>query len=201
MAERMPLMTIYKESFFAKRDSLSWRAKPVCEAINTALGPKSVVDVGCGIGDYVSYFERELGLLAYGIEGSENAIKYFKSTHILIRDLRDRIDIGMIFDVAICFEVAEHIEPEYVPIFLFNLVNLSDRIVMSAAAPGQKGHHHVNCQPRAYWIKKMKNFGFEENEVIVNMIRSLWEPWRRKKEMLSYYNNLFCFERRMRDGK
>ena len=32
---------------------------------------------------------------------------------------------------------------------------------MTYAGPGQSGHHHVNCQPEDYWIKKMELNGFE----------------------------------------
>ena len=136
MAERIPLMTIYKGRFFAKRDSLSWRAEPVCTAINTALAPKSVMDVGCAIGDYVHYWKNNLNVEAYGIEGSENAVEYFVTDKILVLDLRDPIKLDFGVDLVMCFEVAEHIEPKHANQFLLNLCGMSKRILMSAADPG-----------------------------------------------------------------
>jgi hypothetical protein len=32
---------------------------------------------------------------------------------------------------------------------------------MSAAPPGQGGHHHVNCKDKKYWIEKFEQYGFE----------------------------------------
>ena len=191
-----PLGEIYKGRFFARRDSLIWRAEPVCTAINTALAPESVMDVGCAIGDYVHYWENNLNVKAYGIEGSPNAVEYFMSDNIFIYDLREPIKLNFNIDLVTCFEVAEHIEPEYTDQFLMNLCGMSRRILMSAAEPGAGGHYHVNCQPKDYWMKRMNALGYGYDHTIVRMIQSLWEPWREKKEMSSYYKNLFFFERR-----
>ena len=191
-----PLKEIYKGRFFARRDSLNWRAEPVCTAINTALEPKSVMDVGCAIGDFVHYWKNNLNVPAYGIEGSENAVEYFMTDKIFVYDLREPIKLDLAIDLVTCFEVAEHIEPEYAYQFLENLCGMSNRILMSAACPGQGGHYHVNCQPRDYWIESMEFLGYGHNYSVVRLIQELWEPWRKKKEMSSYYNNLFYFERR-----
>lgn len=196
-----PLAEIYGERFFSRRDSLSWRAMPVCRALNTAFAPDSVIDVGCAIGDYVVYWRKHLNVKAYGIEGSENARDYFLTDKIFILDLREPIRLSMTVDLVTCFEVAEHIEPEYANQFLENLVLLSKKVVMSAACPGQAGHYHVNCQPREYWIERMEYLGYTYDETFVRMIRSLWEPWRRKKEMSSYYRNLFYFEKKEESWK
>ena len=191
-----PLKEIYKGRFFARRNSLIWRAEPVCTAINTAIGPKSVIDVGCAIGDFVHYWKNNLNVEAYGIEGSESAREYFLTDKIFILDLREEIKLNFSVDLVTCFEVFEHVEPEYTDQMLQNLAGMSNKILASAAEPGAKGHHHVNCQPRDYWIERMNHLGYGHNDTIVHMIRTLWEPWRKKKEMGSYYRNLFYFERK-----
>src|SRR5204862_8204394 len=33
-------------------------------------------------------------------------------------------------------------------------------ILITHGLPNQKGHHHVNCQPGAYWIKRIESLGF-----------------------------------------
>jgi hypothetical protein len=191
-----PLTNIYKGRFFNKRNRLYWRAEPVCKAINTALEPKSVMDVGCAIGDYVHYWKNFIGITAYGIEGSKNAEEYFMTDGIYIRDLREPLQLDLRVDLVTCFEVAEHIEPEYSHQFRLNLTQLSDQILMSAASPGQGGHYHVNCRPAEYWKDNFSDLGYDYNEEPITLIRALWEPWRKKKEMSSYYHNLFYFERR-----
>ena len=197
--EKIPLEEIYKGSFFGKRNRLYWRAEPVCKAINTPLEPKSVMDVGCAIGDFVHYWKTFMGVTAYGIEGSPNAEEYFMTDGIFVYDLREEIVFDFRVDLVTCFEVAEHIEPKFADQFRRNLVRLSDRILMSAAEPGAGGHYHVNCRKPEYWLETMYDLGYEFNEEVVALIRALWEPWRKKKEMSSYYRNLFYFERRKED--
>jgi hypothetical protein len=60
-------------------------------------------------------------------------------------------------DVALSFEVAEHIDPEYASMLVANLTRrLPTRVIMTAAPPGQGGIAHVNCQPKQYWIDLLK---------------------------------------------
>ena len=190
-----PLEEIYGPKFFAKRKSLSWRAKPVCEAINSVLEPESVIDVGCAIGDYVQYWRNSLGVYAMGIEGSKAACPYFVCDGIVVSDLRQKINVWLRADLVVSFEVFEHIELEYTDQFLINLTKMSDKILASAAAIGQGGHYHVNCQPREYWIEKMEGLKYKYDNHIVLAVQELWKPWKGKKEMSSYYHNLLFFQK------
>jgi hypothetical protein len=183
----------YGKRFFARRDSLSWRVPLVCNAVIATYEPKSLIDVGCAIGDYVLGFQ-ERDVLAEGIEGSSESMEFWKTNKISIVDMRKRYKSITKFDLAMCLEVAEHIEKEFVDIFLQNLISLSSKIMMSAAPPGQKGHGHVNCQPRHYWVEKMYELGYEEDLGKEYILLSLWKEWKHRKEMSAYYNNLVCFK-------
>lgn len=191
-----PLVDIYKDVFFRRRNSLLWRVPIVCEAIIKEFSPASVVDVGCAIGEFVMGFHGK-SIFSYGIEGSERCLPHIVVARrlIRIRDLRKKFDLQMFFSLVMCFEVAEHIEPEYTDQFLDNLVNLSDRVLLTAAPPGQGGHYHVNCQPKQYWIDKFDNLGYKNNQERAENVKTSWEPWKKKKEMGAYYNNLLYFER------
>lgn len=190
-----PLEEIYPNRFFSRRNSLNWRAKFVCEAVRDVLAPVSVIDVGCAIGDLVKRF-LALGIDAYGLEGSRGCLPYLEveSDRVFIEDLRLPIDVGR-YDLAICFEVAEHIEPEYADQFLANLTGMSDRVLMSAAPPFQGGHYHVNCQPQEYWTEKMAALGFAPDTGIVEAIKQRLAPWQNKPGIKAYYQNLLYFER------
>jgi hypothetical protein len=193
-----PLEDIYKGGFFKVRHKLSWRAPYVCQAIVEVLKPESVIDVGCGIGDYVDGFQK-LGITSAGIEGSDNFKKFqVPGTLVFQNDLRRAIKVpnNMRFDLAMSFEVAEHIEPEYSDIYTLNLTELSDQVLITAAPPGQKGHYHVNCQPPEYWVEKFDRFDYEFGIEPVKKIREHWEPVKYKKEMGAYYRNLMYFCRR-----
>ena len=189
-----PLEEIYGPKFFARRDRLMWRCPIICNQVNTVFEPSSVIDVGCGIGDYVQYWENNLNVRAYGIEGSVACIDFLVSEKIMIHDMREELNIRICSDLAVCFEVAEHLEVEYSDIFVKNLTNLSDVILMSAAPPGAGGHHHVNCQPQSYWRKKFLKFGYRYDEALTIRIRNALKPWRHRKEL--YHDNLMVFGRK-----
>lgn len=194
----------YTRSFFKMRPRLSWRIPIVCNAIITALHPHSVVDVGCGCGGYVKGF-LDRGISACGIEGSKNCLDYLlvDKKYIKIRDIRYPRQLIIepkrhikLFSLALCLEVAEHIEEEFVDTFIHNLKHLSDEILMSAAPPGQGGLKHVNCQPKQYWIEKMAAgdnpyiYDKESTELVKSKFTHLY-----RREVLVYYNNLMFFKK------
>jgi hypothetical protein len=187
------LEEIYGPKFFARRHKLNWRAEIICKAITDVFDPSSVVDVGCGIGEYVHYFNNNLGIRAYGIEGSEACRPYLVSSKVLILDMSIKQNVRLYSDLAVCFEVLEHIEAEYSNVFVENLTKLSDRILVSAAPPGAGGHHHVNCQDKEYWYKKFMQFDYGYDETLTCMMKAALKPWRHRKEL--YHNNLLYFSK------
>lgn len=194
---------MYRGSFFSRRSRLIWRVPHVCNAICLVLNPLSVMDVGCGIGDYVVGFLLN-GVKACGLEGSENCLPYLIASkdRIVIADIRNAINKSLgWYDLVLCLEMLEHIEEEFADIVVGNLASMSDRILTSAAPPGQGGHYHVNCQPKSYWIEKFAAFGYKYDESVVAQIRKEWEPVRHKKEMSAYYKNLMYFYTNQKIGK
>jgi hypothetical protein len=155
------------------------------------------VDAGCALGEYVHHFSTVKNIRAVGIEGSKNA-RFFSrpDTDIRYLDLRFPIDLKERFDVAMCFEVAEHIEKKYSGTLVTNLTNLSDTILFTAAPPGQEGYGHVNCQPPLYWVQKFDALGFNLAEGTTDKLKRCWtEIAKKRKEMRVYYNNLMVFRR------
>jgi len=184
-----PLEEIYGPKFFARRDKLLWRAEIVCNAVDRVFHPLDVIDVGCGIGEYVQFWQEKLNISAWGIEGVDHP--YFVTKNIAIQDMRLKQIVRLRSDLVVCLEVLEHIEAEYSDVFVENLTKLSDRILVSAAPPGAGGHHHVNCQPQSYWHKKFLEFGYDYDEVQTQAIRQALQPWKHRKEL--YHNNLMVF--------
>ncbi len=194
-----PLKDIYGKSFFSKRHKLHWRAPHVCKAINDVLEPKSVIDVGCATGDLVKCWIEDFGLQdSWGVEGSSEAKDFFVTNNIQIWDLRTKWDIAEKdrFDLCTCFEVAEHIEPEYASMFVHNLVSLSDNVLVSIAPPGQGGHYHVNCQVFDYWFELFYSFGYGHVYQTKDAIKQGMEPWKKKDGIRAFYQNLAFFRRK-----
>jgi hypothetical protein len=187
---------IYPPRFFARRYKLNWRAPIVCNAVIDVLKPGNIIDVGCATGDLVAEYVRR-AVDAYGLEGASNSEDFLECSPDLVFfcDLRQPIHLSVRFDLATCFEVAEHIEKEFTEQFIENLMSLSDKILMSAAPPFQEGHHHVNCQPQEYWVDLFRVKGYARKREIEDQIKMQWEPWRNKQGIKAYFQNLLYFER------
>jgi len=204
----------YGKKFFARRRSLSWRVPIFIHALTQVYSPRTVIDFGCGDGDLVRGFIGQ-GINAFGIEGTENCIEYLgvnaasggllgSMNRVIIHDLRTPIrklfsfdDFGMITDVdlVLCLEVAEHLEEEYSDILIKNIL-VSDKIVFTAAPPGQEGNHHVNLKSREWWIGKFGKYKYVFDYDSISMIKYLLELSGKSqvKGIKAWYQNLMCFK-------
>lgn len=157
------------------------------EILISELGPRTVLDVGCGTGQSLSFLAGR-GVEVLGIEGSALAIQHGTIPSRMLRvDLRRRTDLERRFDVVWSYEVAEHIHPRYVDVFVDTLVRHGDRIVMSAAQPGQGGEGHFNEQPAEYWIAHLERRGFALDEALTAKLRAAPDEFAR---------NMMAFVRR-----
>ena len=159
-------LEVYDEHFFSNNQAEGLRhAEWFMPLLEGLFHFKSLVDVGCGTGHFVKWCDDH-GIEATGVEGSDAGIKNAICKSILQFDLRAPTLVrGKVkgADIALCIEVAEHIEEEHVNIFVDTLCSLSDTIVMTAAPPGQGGEHHVNEKPQEYWqsLMALRGFGFD----------------------------------------
>ena len=76
------------------------------------------------------------------------------------------------YEVCMCIEVAEHIDPYNSKQLVKILTMTSDFIVFSAAPPGQAGTGHINCQEPEYWIDLFEKRGFKQYRK-----RNVLESW------------------------
>ena len=157
------------------------------------FNPRSVVDVGCGRGEFLYHFSLR-GVEVKGYEGSLYAVK-----HTLVhKDYVERVDLvreinpGVKYDLALCLEVAEHIEGRSSQVLVKTLTNLSDTIVFTAAPPGQGGHYHINERPYGFWIELFKNKRFELDRELTEVIKGELE---RLRVPYWYRRNLLVFRR------
>lgn len=161
------LSKIYGPEFFREWGSSNAdyvrSAELVAGAVYDAYRPASLADLGCGCGVYGRFF-RAKGVKVLSLDGALPPPEHSFPVDLQRRDLAAPFEnIWGKFDLALCLEVAEHIPEEFSDTFLKNLTAFSDRLVMSAAPPGQGGHHHVNERPRRYWAAKLAALGFAYN--------------------------------------
>ncbi|MDQ2868835.1 MAG: class I SAM-dependent methyltransferase, partial [Verrucomicrobiota bacterium] len=144
---------ISENSIFTREEEMSMCSIFPKEILNLTIElfrPRSVLDVGCGTGISLDYFKTK-GIAVRGLEGSALAISKARNASLITQhDLNEPVDLDEKFDLVWCFEVAEHIHPRYVSALLQTLTNHGDRILLSAARPGQGGLGHLNEQPPKY---------------------------------------------------
>ena len=213
----------YNQKFFAKRKSLEWRVPIMCEAVTDAYpDTKSLIDFGCGNADLVRGFLSR-GIQAYGIEGTRNCTPYIQLPYIddekehlsvfnrvMIHDLRTPIHeyfdgkyyphptINIKTDLAICLEVAEHLEEEYANELILNIINVSDNVIFTAASPSQLGHYHVNLRPLRWWIEYFESYNYEFDYMSYHIMRHKLEQSGKShiKGIKAWYTNLMCFKKK-----
>jgi hypothetical protein len=85
------------------------------------------------------------------------------------------------YDMAYCFEVAEHL-PEALGLALVDyLCDLSGLLVFTAAQPRQGGTGHINEQTKEYWRDVFSQRGFRLNADSTAMLSSFWKEHVDKK--------------------
>jgi SAM-dependent methyltransferase len=149
--------------------------------------PASLLDVGCGSGTWLKA-AQDLGISdVFGIDGIDTSGREFlvSQTHFKEVNLEQCWNLGRRFEVVLCLEVAEHLEPEVSNALIRCLVTHGDRIYFGAACPGQEGQHHVNCQWPAYWQALFNEAGFRCEDSV------RWALWEDKRIEPWYRQNMF----------
>jgi SAM-dependent methyltransferase len=150
--------------------------------------PKSVLDIGCGLGTWLSVFEQnECDVV--GIDGDYINIQdlVFDKSKFVSHDLNSSFNLKKKFDLAISLEVAEHILPENAKIFIDSICLHSDVVLFSAAIPGQEGTLHYNEQYSNYWIEIFSKNGYQ----CIDFLR--YKIWKNEKISWWYRQNILVF--------
>ena len=138
---------------------------------------RDFVDVGAGSGAYAAELTRR----------GKNVVACEHSPFGRFLARRQRVDIrpfdlnsqppavfGETFDLAYCFEVAEHLpEPLGLQLAVF-VASLAPTVVFTAAQPGQGGTGHINEKPKGYWEKTFAEYGFSLDSVRTDALASQW---------------------------
>lgn len=184
---------VYGNRFFKRRFEVYHEREVVLgRLIFDYFKPKSVIDVGCGIGSYLWAMDA-LGALVTGIEyGAKYAKRYALppvNEYIHQGDASQPLSLNITADLVMCIEVAEHIKPESSMILVRNLCNLSAQyILFTAAAPRARGTGHINCRPLGDWSGMFSSLGHYVNPVMTGDMQKLFngvgDPLHLSKNLL-----------------
>jgi len=188
---------IYTAEYFDELDRPSYlSALFFAEKIMPLFRPTSVLDFGCGNGSWLRAFQEKGVEILRGLDGPWNNGEMLLSAGIEFTQI-DFTEIGasttkaqqVKADLAICVEVAEHIDEKYSDSLLSFLTAASDVIIFSAAFSNQGGEHHVNENYHSYWAGKFAKLNYE----VFDLFRP--EFWNNQVIGFWYRQNCFLYVR------
>ena len=149
------------------------------DKVLSEIKPKSITEIGCSTGPLLEILNRlhpEIALR--GIEGFE----FYKD--LAYASIRDKIEIADLrrplggmetSDLTICLEVAEHIDPLMLDVFLKNIYSSTSRwLIMSWSStypPSDAPPQHISPVSLKQYRKIMTSIGFVESESLTELFR------------------------------
>lgn len=89
----------------------------------------------------------------FGVDALPADATALSATEYICHDLTHSLDLGRRFDMVMCTEVVEHLDPTAAEALIGTIArHAHNLIIFSAAEPGQPGHGHINCRPLTYWL-------------------------------------------------
>lgn len=181
----------YNAKFYRELEATRDSAEEILPIIVEWFHPHSIVDVGCGAGEWLSVAVK-LGVNdILGVDG-EWALKAklaIPREKFLVHDLASPLKLDRKFDVAMALEVAEHLEAAHAETFVHSLCSASDRVLFSAAIPGQGGRRHLNEQWPSYWADLFAKQGYGCYDLLRARI------WNNPRVLWYYAQNCLIFAR------
>ena len=191
-------MTLYNNEFYENRHKNTLYSAETILSIVQEIIPeiKSAVDLGCGVGTWLSVIEKRGATEICGIDGNWVNKDYLEiqKDNFIENDFSKDVNpnIGRTFDLAISLEVAEHLPSNSAEGFVSSLTNLSEVVLFSAAIPRQGGVGHINEQWADYWITLFENRGY----VAIDIIRK--RIWKDESIPRWYRQNALVFIKKER---
>jgi SAM-dependent methyltransferase len=151
------------------------------------------VDVGAGSGGFAALARRR-GIDVEACEHSRVGRFFSRLLRVPVSpfDLAQSppASLGGGFDLAYCFEVAEHVPAPLGDRLVQFLSDLAPLVVFTAAQPGQGGTGHVNEQPPAYWIERFEAAGMRYED---RLTQDLSAAFQRAEVAPWFANNVIVF--------
>ncbi|GHM99854.1 hypothetical protein WSM22_13440 [Cytophagales bacterium WSM2-2] len=168
-------------------------ARIVVPFLMEIIAPKSLLDVGCGLGTWLKVFEEHGIIDILGLDGNyinKNQLKISLDKWKPV-DLNQPFDLKRKFDLVICLEVVEHLTKSASDFIIDSLVCHSNTILFSAAIPGQGGQGHVNEQWLTYWQREFEKRGYKLCDILRSRFwnDSTIEVWYRQNMVIFYKEN------------
>jgi SAM-dependent methyltransferase len=156
--------------------------------------PKTVCDVGCATGTFLHVF-KNAGKEVMGFDGPwvnrQLLNKYLSDAEFCEVDFEKTFPtVEKTFDLALCLEVAEHLQAKNADNLISFLTSLSETVIFSAAIPFQGGDNHYNERWEDYWEKKFNDLGYTKFDLI------RYKIWNNKNIKWWYRQNTVVYSKK-----
>ena len=193
------LSEIYDRAFFSEYGARNATYAAACALIageiHRRFSPRTVVDWGAGAGLHAAELSR-LGAQVVAVDGAAIDPDLCGAVHRVQADLTQPIDsedIPAHYDLALCIDVLEHIDDANSDHVLATITRGAEMVILSCAPPGQGGHHHVNEQPRRYWVAKMAALGWRYDRRETGQMERTFLTMRDRLPESWMYHNLCVY--------
>ncbi|MCF6431570.1 methyltransferase domain-containing protein [Leisingera sp. MMG026] len=180
---------IYSNEFY---DYIDQGARSSAQAMISVVQPHlqagSVLDLGSGRGVWLSEWIKAGVMDVAGVDGD-----YVDRDRLAIpreqfhaADLTKPFDLKRKFDLAQSLEVGEHLPEAASERLVDSLTCHADRVLFSAAVPGQGGEFHINEKPLSFWQEMFAARGFSAFDFARPQLKDIdgVEPWYRYNTVL-----------------
>ncbi len=194
------ITSIYDRSFFSEFGASNPVYARSCALIATEIHrrfkPKTAVDWGCGAGLHVAALRRA-GVDAIGVDGADvPADLRAEGAEVRIADLARPIPAGLVpqeYDLSVCIDVLEHLSMTDGRAALHAITRGAGLLILSCAPPGQGGHHHVNEQPRRFWVNELAQLGWQYDRRETGAMEQSFLARRQELPLSWMYHNLCIY--------
>jgi SAM-dependent methyltransferase len=165
----------YRNDWHARhREKTRRAASLVLSQIRRDFAPGSILDIGCGHGDWLRI---AIGLGIADVMGCDGP--WIDRTQLVIPQSMFRcaildhpIKFDRRFDLALCTEVGEHLAPSASLSLVDTITSHADLVLFGAAIPYQGGYRHINEKWQSWWAGHFEDRGYATFDLIRPLI---WE--------------------------
>jgi SAM-dependent methyltransferase len=189
--EKIRTQPFTEDYYTANREEAWSSARVVVPLILELIQPRSVVDVGCGLGAWLAVF-KEYGVEdIWGVDGEyvNKERLEIPEERFILADLKRPFHMDRTFDLVVSLEVAQYLPSKSAEIFVDTLTKLGPLVLFSSAIPYQadKKHEHRNEQWPEYWVKLFR----DKDYVVIDCLRS--KIWYEENAKEHYAQNTLMF--------
>jgi SAM-dependent methyltransferase len=182
---------LYSPEFYRKLSQTRRSAEAILPIVFEFVQPASIVDIGCGTGEWLGA-AKQLGVSEIlGVDGAWvlDSEPVIPRDNFLAHDIRLPLTLERKFDLVISLEVAEHLPESNARQFVQTLCAAGEVALFSAAIPGQGGRNHVNEQWPSYWAQIFSALGLSCYDLVRPRI------WENPNVAWYYAQNVLLFAR------